>query len=233
MIYKISLCLLTFHLLPVVGQAQQDAAAAPILIRAVLHDPVNPVASLFLSDQAGGIVKLEFLPQDLSKSLLTLPVNGSLVLYDKATVDPKNPEASLAATCKLPPNAKRGIIVVLPGPAGSKPAYRMVFISDSAKEFPQGESRVLTLVQAEAAIEAGEHKLPIHPGKITNLPPVKKVNEFNMAQTNFYYKQGEAWTPFVERQLQFLDGFRRIFILHTTPGALSPTVTTIVDTVTP
>ena len=152
MIYKISLCLLTFHLLPVVGQAQQDAAAAPILIRAVLHDPVNPVASLFLSDQAGGIVKLEFLPQDLSKSLLTLPVNGSLVLYDKATVDPKNPEASLAATCKLPPNAKRGIIVVLPGPAGSKPAYRMVFISDSAKEFPQGESRVLTLVQAEAAI---------------------------------------------------------------------------------
>ena len=216
-----------------VGQAQQDAAAATVLIRAVLHDPVSSVASLFLSDQTGAVVKVEFLPQDLSKPLMTLPVNGSLVLYDKATVDPKNPEASLAATCKLPPNAKRGIIVVMPSPAGSKPAYRMVFISDSAKEFPKGESRVLTLVQAEAAIEAGEHKLPIHPGKITSLPPVKKVNEYNMAQTNFYYKQGEAWTPFVERQLQFLDGFRRIFILHTTPGALSPTVTTIVDTDTP
>ena len=233
MVYKNLLCFLSLFWLPMAVHAQQSETAAAIQIRAVLHDPVNPIAVLFLSDQAGGFVKLEFRQQDLSAPQLTLPVNGSLVLYDKADVDPKKPEASLAATCKLPPNAKRGIIVVMPSPAGSKPAYRMVFISDSAKEFPKGESRVLTLVQAEAAIEAGEHKLPIHPGKITSLPPVKKVNEYNMAQTNFYYKQGEAWTPFVERQLQFLDGFRRIFILHTTPGALSPTVTTIVDTDTP
>jgi hypothetical protein len=50
-----------------------------------------------------------------------------------------------------------------------------------------------------------------------------------MAQTNFYYQQGEAWVPFTERQLQFLDVCRRIFIIHATPGALQPTITTIVD----
>ena len=233
MIFKTSLCLLTIFSLPIVSQAQQEGAAAPIQIRAVLHDPVNPTAALFLSDQAGGIVKLEFRPQDLSAPQLTIPVNGSLVLYDRANIDPKKPEASLAASCKIPPNTKRGVVVVLPSPAGAKPAYRMVFIDDSAKAFPQGESRVLTLLPVEAAIEAGEHKLPIHPGQIANLPPVKKVNEYNMAQTNFYYKQGEAWTAFTERQLQFLDGFRRIFIVHVTPGALSPTVTTIVDTAAP
>ena len=155
------------------------------------------------------------------------------MLYDQAVIDPKKPEASLAATCKIPPNTKRGVVVVLPSPVGSKPAYRMVFIDDSAKAFPKGESRILTLLPVEAAIEAGEHKLPIQPGKLTNVPPVRKVNEYNMAQTNFYTKQGEAWTAFTERQLQFLDGFRRIFIVHTTPGALSPTVTTIVDTATP
>ena len=62
------------------------------------------------------------------------------------------------------------------------------------------------------------------------MPPVTKVNEFNMAQTNFFYQQGEAWVVFTERQLQYLDASRRLFIIHSTPGALQPTITTIVDT---
>ena len=233
MIFKNLLCILPSFWLPVAVHAQQSETAAAIQIRAVLHDPVNPTAVLFLSDQSGGIVKLEFRPQDLSGPQLTLPVNGSLVLYDKADVDPKKPEASLAGSCKIPPNSTRGVVVVLPSPVGSKPAYRMVFVDDSAKAFPKGESRVLTLLPVEAAIEAGEHRLPIHPGQIANVPLVKKVDEYNMAQTNFFYKQGEAWTAFAERQLQFLEGVRRIFIVHSTPGALTPTVTTIVDTATP
>jgi hypothetical protein len=35
---------------------------------------------------------------------------------------------------------------------------------------------------------------------------------------------------FTERQLQYLDASRRLFIIHATPGALQPTITTIVDT---
>ena len=233
MILKNALCFLSFFWLPVSAQAQQKEAATPIQVRAVLHDPVHPTADLYYTDHKGAVVKLGFRPKDLSKPLLTLPVNGSLVFYDKANINPEKPEASLAATCKIPPNTKRGIVVVLPSPAGTKPAYRLVFIDDSAKAFPKGESRVLTLLPVEAAIEAGEHKLPIHPGVIANLPPVKKVDDFNMAQTNFYYKQGESWTVFTERQLQFLDGVRYIFIVHATPGALQPTVGTIVDTTTP
>ncbi len=233
MIFSKSLCLLTLFVLPAAVQAQQNEAATTVQIRAVLHDPVHPTAALFFTDKTGNVVQLELLPQDLSRPIMTLPVNGSLALYDKADIDPKDPAASLAATCKLPPNTKRGIVVILPSPAGSKPAYRMVLLDDSAKAFPTGESRVLTLLPVEAAIEAGEHKLPVHPGAIARLPPVKKVNEYNMAQTNFYYKQGEAWTVFTERQLQYLDGFRRIFIVHATPGALQPTVTTLVDTDTP
>ena len=230
MIRKHSLWILTFFWLPVAGHAQDKEAVPPLQIRAVLHDPVHPAAELFYTDRKGVVVKLDFRPQDLTRPLFTLPVNGSLVLYDKADIDPKNPEASLAASCKLPPDIKRAMVVVLPAPAGTKPAYRMVLIDDSAKAFPKGESRALPLVGVETAIQAGEHKLPIHPGKITNVPPVRKVNEFNMAQTNFYYKQGETWVPFTERQLQYLDAYRRVFIIHVTPGALQPTVTTIVDT---
>jgi len=107
---------------------------------------------------------------------------------------------------------------------------RWVLPDGSEKAFPAGESAGLPLISAETAIQAGEHRLPVHPGKITRVPPVKKVDEFNMAQTNFYYQQGGSWVAFTERQLQFLDASRRVFIIHATPGAIQPTVTTIVDT---
>jgi hypothetical protein len=233
MILKNSLCFLTLFWCTSAVQARQNEIAAPVVIRAVLHDPVNPTTEFFFTDNKGAVVKLELRPQDLTDPQVMLPVNGSLVLYDKAVIDPKKPEASLAASCKIPPSTKRGIVVIVAGPAGSKPAYRMVFLDDSAKSFPKGESRILTLIPLEAAIEAGEHKIPIHPGQIANLPPVKKVSNYNMAQTNFYYKQGETWSVFTERQLQYIDGIRQIFIIHITPGALSPKVTTIVDTTTP
>jgi len=230
MIVKLALWFLTVLWLPMTSRAQQHEPSAPLQIRAVLHDPVHPVADLYLPDQTGTVVKLKLVPEGLSQMQSSQPVNGSLVLYNTDKVDPKNPAASLAASVRIPPDAKRAIIVVLPAPPAAKPAYRMVLINDSPAAFPQGESRVLSLVPVDTAIRAGEHSLPVPAGKIAHVPPVKKVNEFNMAQTNFYYKEGTEWVPFTERQLQYLDAFRRIFIVHVTPGATLPIVTTIVDT---
>jgi hypothetical protein len=50
-----------------------------------------------------------------------------------------------------------------------------------------------------------------------------------MAQTNFYYKDSDQWIPFTERQLQFLDSTKRIFLIYLTPGSTQPFVTTLVD----
>ena len=230
MIHRFFRTILTTIGISLALHAQEKETVAPVQIRAVLHDPLNPVANLFYPDQTGAIVPLNFRPQDLTGNLLTLPVNGSLVFYDKANVDPENPAASLAASVALPADLKQAIIVVMPSPAGKKPAYRLLVIDDSVKAFPNGESKILSLVGVETAIQAGEHKLPIQPGKITALPAVKKVNEFNMAQTDFYYQKDGEWLVFAERQLQFIDACRRLFIIHATPGALQPTISTIVDT---
>ena len=214
------------------GQAQQKPPP-PVQIRMVLHDPIHPTAELYFPNQKGAIVKLDFRPKALSRPKMMRPVKGSLVLYDRANVDPEKPEASLAASCKIPANIKKAMVVVLPAPAGSKLAYRMILINDSAKAFPEGESRVLPLIGAKTAVQAGEHKLSIRPGKITRMPPVRKVNEYNMAQTNFYYQKSGSWMAFTERQLQYLDAYRRLFIIYATPGALQPSVSTIVDTQKP
>jgi hypothetical protein len=229
MFYPSSLSILAIVGFSLAAHAQEKEKQVPVQIRAVLHDPANPTANLFYSDKTGAVVPLEFRPKDLTDPLLMLPANGSLVLYDKAAIDPGNPAASLAASAKLPAGIKRAIAVVLPARPGAKPAYRLMVIDDSESAFSGGESLALSLLGMETAIQAGEHKLPVHPGKITRVPPVRKVNEFNMAQTNFYYKDGGSWVAFTERQLQYIDACRRLFIIHVTPGALQPTVTTIVD----
>jgi hypothetical protein len=233
MIFKNALRFFATLALSPLAAAQPAEAPALVQFRVALHDPARPTADFFVADKSGVIVPLELKIKDLSDPQLTAEVNGSLVLYDKLGVDPKKPEASIAATCKVPAGTKRAIFIILPSPAGTKPAYRMVCIDDSVKEFPKGEGKILTLIPSEAAIEAGEHRLPIHPGVITRVPLVKKVNEYNMAQTNFFYKSDEAWVPITENQLQYLEGYRRIFILHVTPGAARPTVTTLVDTASP
>lgn len=208
------------------------AATEPesVRIRAVLHDPHHTHKQLFHADPSGAVQPVVFRPQSLSEPFDVAPVNRSLVLYDKDTIDPENPEQGVAATARLPEGIERAIAVVLAAPADATPAYRILLIEDSARGFPDGESRVISLVNAEIALQAGEHAVRVQPGRITTVPPVRRVNDFNMAQTNFHLRQHDVWTPFAERQLQYLDVSRRIFIIHATPGALHPRVTTIVDT---
>jgi hypothetical protein len=233
MTFKNFFCLVAPLLFIGVAHSQQQQPATAFQIRVVLHDPVHPTAALYVIDEKGAGVRVRLRSQEFSRPQPVLPVNGLLAIYDKAEIDLKKPEDGLVATCKLPAEAKKGVVILLPSPAGTKPPYKMLFINDSAKEFPPGESRLMNLLPMEAAVEAGGHKLGAHPGEVVRFPMAAKVNTFNMAQTNFYYKQGEAWTLFDERQLQYIEGFRRIFIVHATLGALQPTVTTIVDTTTP
>jgi hypothetical protein len=210
-------------------QAQEANLPPPIRIRAVLHDPVRPTAELFYPDSSGAVLPVVFRPVDLTETLLMQPVNGSLVLLNKAVIDPKNPEASLAGSVKLPPDFQQGIMLVMPAQNGEKNAYRMLLIDDSPKAFPGGESKLISFLNLEVAVQAGEHKVVVHPGSLARLPMVTKVNDYSMAQTNFYYQHKGAWLVFTERQLQYRDVCRRLFIVHTTPGALQPSVTTIVD----
>lgn len=233
MIYRLLFSTLASLGLLQVVHAQTQEGTAPVQIRVVLHDPMHPTAKLFYVDTKGEVLPVYFRRQALSRAFDAATVNGALVLYDKAEIDPKDPEAnreSIAAIGKIPEGIKKGIVVVLSAGPDKKPAYRLFVIDDSEKAFPRGGALVLPLVQANMGIQAGEHKLPIRPGEMTKVPRVKEVNDFNMAQTNFYYKQDDgSWVALAERQLQYLDFSRRLFIIHTTPGARQPRVTTIVD----
>lgn len=212
--------------------AQTREGTAPVQIRVVLHDPMHPTAELFYVDKEGEVLPVNFRHQALSRAFDVAPINGSLVLYDKAEIDPEDPEAnreSIAAIGKIPEGIKKAIVVVASAPEGRKPAYRLLVIEDSEKAFPGGESLVLPLVNRNIVVEAGEHVVPVRPGKLAKVPFVKEKNAFNMAQTNFHYQSDGEWITFAERRLQYLEVMRRIFIIYFKPGATHPTITAIMD----
>lgn len=218
--------------LPLAGFSQESVT--PVSIRAAYHNPVKPLAEFFIPDQTGAIVPLNLVAEMLSYPQMTIPANGNLVLYKQKAIDPKNPQAAVAATAKIPADWKKVIVLIFPGTAeGEQVSYRMLLMNDAPNAFKKGESRVVNLTQVDTALQAGEHKIPVPSGKVTELPAVKQVNDFNMAQTNFYYKEAEQWVPFTERQLQYLDSIKRIFLIYLTPGSTQPFVTTLVDNAPP
>ena len=192
-------------------------------------DPANPTPDLYVRSAAGGLERVELVEGKLSERIEVAPPKGSLVFYRTAAVDPEKPGDGVAGSARVPADMRRVIAVVVPNPADDGPPYRMVLIDENPAQFRNGESRIVSFLPVETAVEAGEHRLRVKPGAITRLPAVRKRNEFNMAQTNFYFREGENWTPFTERQMQYLDDFRRLFLVHVSPGAAHPSVTTILD----
>lgn len=215
------------------GHAEIEGDAAPVQIRAVLHDPARPVMDVFIPDHSGSAVKLDLKRANLSPAQVTRTVDGKILFYNSGVVDPKKPMENLAATLKVPPGLNRVIVILIPSPPDSKFALHAVLIDDTAKGFPKGESRILSMIPVEVGIQAGEHRLRAEPGKVTRIPAVEKRNEFNIAQTSFHYKKDDSWVVFTERQVQYLEKFRRIFLVSRPSGGGHPYITTIVDTAAP
>jgi hypothetical protein len=190
-------------------------------MRAYLHDPVRPTAALQFKGKSGTLTALDLRTEGLSPECQTTLEEEELVIHLG--------DGAVAARAKVPAEVKRAAVILIPAAKDSTPPYRMIVMDDSPAVFHWGESRVISLLGVETAVQAGEHKLPLPAGKITAVPEVKKVDEFNMAQTNFYFREGTAWVPFTERRMQFTNEVRRIFVVHVTPGSQQPFVATLVD----
>jgi hypothetical protein len=208
--------LLLATITPLVAQTRRD-----IELRAFLHDPVRPAARLQYPDKTRSLQPLALMVEGLSEPCTASLVDDELLLHDES--------GAIAARGKVAASCKRAAVIVLPAAAGSTPPYRLIVLDDAPSAFPWGSSQVISLLGVETALQAGEHRIALPPGKNTALPEVKKVDEFNMAQVNFHYREGQQWVPFTERRLQFVGDIRRIFLVHATPGSQRPFVVTLVD----
>lgn len=202
-------------------------------IRAVLQDSANPDPKFYVGKMGNQLLPLKLAEEGLTEPQKVETENGSLSLFSSATVDKSSAIASLAATVKIPDGPARLIVIIVPAAPGATPPYRMVVIDDDPKSFPWGESKAINLTPVDFAMEVGDQKVLLPGGKITPVPKVSKIDEYNRAQTNFYYKQGNQWVVAAERQMQYVNTLRRVFLIYKTPDALAPDVRTLVDQLPP
>lgn len=207
--------------------AQDQSAARELTLRGYLHDPVHAAQEPFVfkepGETGGKETPLVWRVDSLSEPTKVRAVKNTLFLH--------LPDGEMAATITVEGNVKSGIVIVFPsaGPGTGLP-FRMVLIDDDPARFPFGTSKVLNMTDVQAKVEAGEHKVGLEPGSVSTIPKVLKVDDFKMAQTNFHAKKGDAWQPITERRLQFMDHFRRVFFIFSSPGSLRPpSVKTLLD----
>jgi hypothetical protein len=199
------------------------ATARDLELRAYLHDPVHPLAQPFqLKNKGGTATAIEWRAEGLTAPVKTTVVDNRLAIHADT--------GAIAAEAAVPEGLTQVIVVLTPRPAGGEGTpYQMILLDGSPRAFPFGTSKAVSYLGIETAIEAGEHRLRLPAGKISQVPAVKKRDEFNMAQVNFYLHDSETLVPFTERRLRFVDEIRRIFLVYATPGSQQPTVTTLVD----
>lgn len=224
-------CLLSL-VLGLTAAAQESPAAGKLRLRAVLHDPLNPHAELYVRDAGGALVRLYLALEGLTEAQNVSLKDGNLQLFSSASVDPDKPLENLAATVAVPAEVKRAIVLIFPGGTGAKPPFRMVVIDDGATAFPKAETRVLNLTKLPLAMKAGEHSVQLPPSALTAVPKVTKRNDLNQAQTEFYRK-GEGkneWQLLAERPMQFTDSIRNLILVYQMPKVEEPQLRTLVDT---
>ena len=221
--------LLSTSLIVLLGLAMLASGQDSMLqIRAVLIDPTKPDAKFYVGKLGETLLPLKLAEEGFTEPQMVLVQNGSLNFFTTATVDSKNPLASLAATVKVPAGPSRLIVIIVPAAQGTPP-YRLVVFDDAATSFPWGESKAVNLTPVDFALEVGGQKVLLPGGKITAVPKVTQVDDYNRAQTNFYYKQADQWVVAAERQMQYVATLRRVFVIYKTPSALAPDVRTLVD----
>jgi hypothetical protein len=200
-----------------------------VQIRAVLQDSAKPDAKFFVGKASEALLPLKLAEEGLTESQKVSTENGSINLFSSDTIDKANPLASLAATVKIPAGLSRLILIIVPAGQGTTPPYRMLAVDDNPTSFPWGESKAINLTPVDFALEVGDQRLLLPGGKVTAVPKVTKLDEYNRAQTNFYYKQGDQWVVASERQMQFVGNLRRLFLIYKAPDALAPDVRALVD----
>jgi hypothetical protein len=215
--------------------AQEAPAASKLRLRAVLHNPLNPHAELYVRDQTGALVRLYLALEGLTEAQSVSLNGGALELFTSNTIDPAKPPGNLAATVAVPANVKRAIVFIFPAGGDAKPPYRMMVIDDGPAAFPKAETRVLNLTKLELAMKAGEHSVKLPASKVSAVPAVTKRNDLNQAQTEFYRK-GKGpndWLLLAERPMQFTDAIRNIILIFQMPNVEQPQLRTLVDTDVP
>ena len=136
------------------------------------------------------------------------------------------------ATATIPPgtNAALLIFVQAPGQAeAAPPAWRVLVIEDSPKNFPDGGAFIANFYNKDIRFIVGEHKGMLHAAGSHGYAMPKERDSFNMAPVVFEFIQNDKWHIANESALRFLPGMRYLIFAYVDPASGRPRINTYQD----
>lgn len=153
-------------------------------------------------------------PIDIAAEEISAPVkymtDDSNRLIFTNSKDPKKVVAEVA----LPASAQSVILVFIPTATEESLPWKVMVIEDSVAHFPDGGAFVVNLQPQDIRFTIGEIKLMLKSGSAHAIPKPKKVDDFNMAYTQFEFFKNEKWSIASESVQRFIPGLRYLMFCY-------------------
>lgn len=140
------------------------------------------------------------------------------------------------ATATIPPGVNSALLVFIQVPAGSAtdaPAWKILVIEDTPKNFPYGGAFIANFYSKEIRFIVGEHKGMLRPGGLHGYAMPKERDSFNMAPVVFEFLRDDKWRIANESALRFLPGMRYLIFAYVDPISGRPRISTYQDFLPP
>lgn len=143
------------------------------------------------------------------------------------------------ATATLPASTKAAILIFVPAPKAAeaadsgKPAWRVLVIEDSPKNFPDGGAFVANFFNNDIRFVLGEHKGMLRAAGTHGYAMPAQRDSFNMAPVVVEFLNGDKWHIANESALRFLPGMRYLILAYVDPVSGRPKINTYQDIANP
>jgi hypothetical protein len=141
------------------------------------------------------------------------------------------------ATATIPAGINAALLIFIQAPktpdAAQPPAWRVLVIEDSPKNFPDGGAFIANFYNQDIRFVIGEHKGLLHPAGSHGYAKPEEIDSFNMAPVTFEFLKEDKWFIANESALRFLPGMRYLIFAYVDPVSGRPRINTYQDFIQP
>ena len=198
--------------------------ARPVLCRFLsFGGPGKAMTAISLSDK-GAETACAMSSAQISPPVTCFAKNNSISFLSK---DDRKP----LANARIPDGVDKAILVFIttPGKAAASPAWKIMVIADSPKNFPPGGAFIANFYNKDIRFIIGEHKGMLRPGGSHGYAMPEERDTFNMAPVVFEFQTGDKWRIANESSLRFLPDLRFLIFAYVDPVSGRPRINTYQD----
>jgi hypothetical protein len=209
-------------LLPVLGHAQD---ARPVHCRFLSFGATGDLASAIAVSDKGTEITCPLSSTQLSPKIICFAKQNTIAFVSPADRKP-------LATATIPPGTNAALLIFVQAPGQTEnapPAWRVLVIEDSPKNFPDGGAFIANFCNNDIRFIVGEHKGMLHAAGSHGYAMPKERDSFNMAPVIFEFIQNDKWHIANESALRFLPGMRYLIFAYVDPVSGRPRINTYQD----